>query len=83
VTAARDLSRAPSWLAAALLVVVAVLTLALRIVALSVALVADGTDRAAGLAAAVDEALTARWGLAPLGSALAVVVDPTGRETPR
>jgi divalent metal cation (Fe/Co/Zn/Cd) transporter len=69
----RNLSRAPSWLAAVLLVAVAVVTLALRIVALSVALVADGADRAATLASAVDEALTARWGLAPLGSQLAVV----------
>lgn len=72
----RDLARAPSWLAAALLVLVAVLTLALRIVDLFAALAADATHRAAGLAAHADEALTARWGMAPLGSALAVVVDP-------
>jgi hypothetical protein len=71
----RDLARAPSWLAALLLVLVAAVTLALRIVDLFVALAADATHRAAGLAARADEALTARWGMAPLGSAL-VVVDP-------
>jgi len=71
----RDLGQAPSWLAAFALVLVAVLTLALRIVDLFAALAADFTHRAAGLAAHADEALTARWGMAPLGSAL-VVVDP-------
>ena len=73
----RDLARAPSWLAAALLVLVAVLTLALRIVDLFAALAADATHRAAGLAAHADETLTARWDMAPLGSAL-VVVNPAG-----
>jgi hypothetical protein len=69
------LGRAPSWPAAVLLTVAGVLTLTLRAVALCVALVADAAERAAGLAAAVDEALTARWGLTPLGSALTVVLD--------
>jgi len=72
---ARELGRLPSLPAAVLVAVVALLVLVLRIVALSVALAADATERAAGLAAAVDEALTARWGITPLGSAL-VVAEP-------
>lgn len=68
-----QLGRLPSWPAAVLVVLVGVLALALRIVALSVALAADAAERAAGLASVVDEALTARWGIAPVGSALTVV----------
>lgn len=72
-----QLNELPSWPAAVLVVLVAVLTLCLRIVALFVALAADGTDRMAGLAASADEALTRRWGIAPVGSTLAVVdADP-------
>lgn len=71
-----QLDALPSWPAAALVVLVAVVTLGLRIVALFVALAADGTDRLAGLGAAADEALTRRWGIAPVGSTLAVVGDP-------
>jgi hypothetical protein len=68
-----DLHRLPSWPAAAAVVLVGVLVLLLRAGALLAALPADGLGRLAGLAAGVDEALTARWGVAPAGAALMLV----------
>lgn len=68
-----DLHRLPSWPAAVAVVLVGVLVLILRAGALVAALPADGLGRLAGLAAGVDEALTARWGVAPAGAVLTLV----------
>jgi hypothetical protein len=72
----RDL---PSGVLAVLVAVVAVLALALRVLTVAVSVGADLVDRVAAAAEAADQALTARYGVAPLAAPLPVLVERGAR----
>ena len=81
-----ELARLRWWPAAAAVVLVGLLVLVLRAAGLAAALAADlvarvavWVARAAAAAEWADRALAARWGVAPLGASVVVLVDPAGR----